>query len=90
MGEIDQGHGYQDLTPVFLSAATGSGGEKIGSQSIPGLTMRLYLDLLRHVLDHGAPKSDRTGDGTVSISGAQLRFALVRGVETRACPEGRR
>ena len=41
--------------------------------------MRQYLDLMRHVLEHGARKSDRTGTGTLSIFGAQLRCDLNAG-----------
>jgi thymidylate synthase len=41
--------------------------------------MHQYLNLMQHVLDHGARKSDRTGTGTLSIFGAQLRFDLSAG-----------
>ena len=41
--------------------------------------MKQYLDLMRHVRDHGQPKADRTGTGTRSVFGYQMRFDLQAG-----------
>ncbi|PSJ18844.1 thymidylate synthase [Nitrosomonas supralitoralis] len=50
--------------------------------------MRQYLELMQHVIDHGHKKSDRTGIGTLSIFGYQMRFNLNDGfplVTTKKC-----
>ncbi len=50
--------------------------------------MKPYLDLMRHVLEHGTKKDDRTGTGTLSVFGWQMRYDLGAGfplVTTKKC-----
>jgi thymidylate synthase len=50
--------------------------------------MHAYLDLLKDIRDHGAVRTDRTGTGTHSLFGRQLRFDLNHGfplLTTKKC-----
>jgi thymidylate synthase len=51
----------------------------MGSSDVGSLPLQAYLDFMRHVREHGLRKDDRTGTGTLSVFGYQMRFDLGAG-----------
>ena len=51
----------------------------VGEAFFKGVTVQAYLELVRHVLENGAKKTDRTGTGTLSLFGLQTRYDLRKG-----------
>ena len=67
--------------PFRVSRGNGSNSSLATARPLPATitVMRQYLDILQHVLDHGEERTDRTGTGTLSVFGHQVRFDLRDG-----------
>lgn len=65
--------------PAGPLGSAGRGRYIAAEQESAAKTMKQYLDLLRHVMDNGSDRGDRTGTGTRSVFGYQMRFDLSQG-----------
>lgn len=65
------------MRAVTLTLEQGKVSRQTGSNK--GISMKQYQELMRHVLEHGVAKEDRTGTGTLSVFGHQSRYDLSQG-----------